>query len=300
VRSGYVGVALDPKLIDCTPASGWTVKAAGLPAGLKYDAKTGVVSGVPTAKAGSYTVTFTVTKGKEKETATITLNVAALPIWAVGTFDGPVDGGGIVQSLTVAANGKVSGKVLAGGQTWTLSAAAFDFYDEDDNAYLATVVGKTGKEVMTNEIMVAADAVPSASGPYQIGVVSGWSASAPAEQPAWLALQNLWKRVDTKAVLPVFKKNIDVSLDNGQKMTFKKDGAVAFAGTVGGAKMSGASQMVWNGGGQGAAILPDGWSVTIYAPPKGAFAGFCETYAVTLTIDAANVVTAVTVTTLDE
>ena len=88
------GVALDPELIDCTPTNGWTVKVAGLPAGLKYDAKTGKIAGVPTAKPGSYTVTFTASKkGEANQVATITLNVEALPAWAVGTFDGTVERG---------------------------------------------------------------------------------------------------------------------------------------------------------------------------------------------------------------
>ena len=38
-----------------------------------------------------------------------------------------------------------------------------------------------------------------------------------------------------------------------------------------------------------------GWRVTLYAPPKGTFTGFRKTLAVTLTVDDANIVTAVTV-----
>ncbi len=265
--TNFAGVAFDPALVDCTPAEGWTVKVAGLPTGLKYDAKTGKIAGVSTAKPGSYTVTFTATKGKEKQEATITLNVAALPDWAVGTFDGAVDGDGIVQALTIAANGKISGKVLEGGNTWTLSAASFDSYDAGSGAYLATVVGKNGKLLATNFV----------------AITEGADGTGVASCGEWTAYQNLWKRTDTKASMPVFKKNIDVETDNGLKLTFKKDGAVAFAGTVDGAKVSGSSQLVWNG---------EGWKVTLYAPPKGTFDGYCETCAVTLTLDDANVVAA--------
>ena len=60
---------------------------SGLPAGLKYNAKTGKITGVAT-KAGVYTVTLTVTDGKEKYVSTITIEVEALPDWVVGTFDG--------------------------------------------------------------------------------------------------------------------------------------------------------------------------------------------------------------------
>ena len=264
--TNFVGVAFDPALVDCTPAGGWTVKVAGLPAGLKYDAKTGKVTGVSTAKVGSYTVTFTATKGKEKQVATITLNVEALPVWAVGTFDGPVNGGGIVQTLTVGANGKISGKVLDGGSTWALSAVSFDSYDAGIDAYLATVIGKNGKLLATNFV----------------AFTEGADGTGVASCDEWTAYQNLWKRTDTKASMPVFKTNIDVALDNSLKLTFKKDGVVAFAGTVDGAKVSGSSQLVWNG---------EVWSVTLYAPPTKTFDGYCETFDVMLTIDETNVVT---------
>ena len=60
---------------------------SGLPAGLKYDATNGKIIGVAT-KPGVYTVTLTVTDGKEKYISTITVEVEALPDWVVGTFEG--------------------------------------------------------------------------------------------------------------------------------------------------------------------------------------------------------------------
>ena len=97
--------------------------------------------------------------------------------------------------------------------------------------------------------------------------------------------------------MPIFKKNLDRTLELGEdgdanntvKLTFKKDGVVSFAGKVGGASVSGSSQLVNDG---------NGWKVTLYAPPKPTakppFEGWCETFAVTLAIDDANVVTDVT------
>ena len=205
------GVTLDTDLIDCTPGDGWTVKVTGLPTGLKFAAKdtkdatlgmipAGTVYGVPTAKAGSYTVTFTASKkGEANQVATITLNIEALPAWAVGTFDGtvltnttstPLPAG--LVTLTVTANGKISGKLLEGGKTWTLSAAAYESEDEQESAFIATVVGKSGKEAITNAVKVAVDEeARSANEPYQRGVVSGWAASEPSVE--WTAWQNLWK-----------------------------------------------------------------------------------------------------------
>ena len=58
--------------------------------------------------------------------------------------------------LTVSKVGKISGKWMSGGTNWTLSAASFDAFDAEREAYYATVIGKSGKLVMTNEIEVTA------------------------------------------------------------------------------------------------------------------------------------------------
>ena len=163
----WCGVAFNSALVNCTPASGWTVKASGLPTGLKWatkavvDSKTGAIValpntiyGVPT-KAGNYTVTFTATSGKEKQVATITLKVSALPTWAVGTFNG-----GKVQedikgqtTLTIASNGKISGKYLTGGLTATLSANSFSSCV--GSLYAATnLTVKVGKSTSTWTLFV--------------------------------------------------------------------------------------------------------------------------------------------------
>ena len=121
--------------------------------------------------------------------------------------------------------------------------------------------------------------------------------------PDWTAWQNLWKRADTKGDMPVFKKNFDRTVELGEKgdvnnmltLTFKKDGAVAFAGKVGGTKVSGSSQLVVN------PARPESapYQVTLYAPPKPTakppVESWCKTFDVTLTFDGqSNVVTDVT------
>ncbi len=323
----WAGVCLEWPLAS-EALSQTTIKVSGLPSGLKFTAKdivdsktkqvtvpANTIYGVPTAasktdKDGNptpSTVKVTVTTaGKSSATYEIALTVDPLPAWAVGNFDGHAGRvtlpNGTV-ALTVAANGKISGKILEGGRTWTLAAESFSRADgslESEVGSLqfhATVIAKAGNLLATNEIAVAA--ARSASGPYQGGVASGWMASAPSEQPTWTAYQNFWKRVDTKAEQPVFKKNIDKVLELGAagdaantiKLTFKKDGVVAFAGKVGGASVSGSSQLV--------RLAGDGspYQVTLYAPPKPTakppFEGFCKTLDVKLTLDEQNIVTAV-------
>ena len=231
----------------------------------------------------------------------------------MGTFDGHAGRvtlpSGTV-SLTIATSGKISGKILEGGRTWALAAASFSRAEhvehvEDGVVFIATVIGKANKETFTNEVTVTAE--------NGVGIATGGSqssAAAAAEEslaPEWTAYQNLWKRADTKAEQPVIKKDIKVDHELGDpgdandtvKVTFKKDGAVAFAGKVGGASVSGSSQLVWvESGHAGRVTLPDGWVVTLYAPPKGTakppFAGWCETLAVDLVLGDQNVVTAVT------
>ena len=224
VRSG---VKFDDGLVDCSPANGWTVKVAGLPLGLKWDAKIGKIVGVPTAKAGSYTVTFTASKkGEPNQIATITLNVEALPTWAVGTFEGSVIVVGAfgdralpcgLVAMTVAANGKISGKVIDAAGTWALSAAAFDSVEGpvsnvEELVFHATVIGKSGKMAITNEVEIAAEEVAARpeSAPYLRGALAARSVIAPNQnlEPGveWCAWQNLWKTEPWKTDAKAFAK----------------------------------------------------------------------------------------------
>jgi len=305
--TNFCGVAMNWRLA-ANGLSATTIKVAGLPSGLKFTAKdimkkgskteveipANTIYGAPTAasktdKNGNVTpskVVFTVTTaGKSTQTFAINLYIAPLPAWAVGTFDGAtyagdsVEASGLVQAFTVAVNGKISGKLLRADGTWTLAADSFASYDAENDAYLATVIGKNGKLLETNEVTVAASGV------------TGTTLSEAAV--TWTAYQNLWKRADTKADMPVIKKDIKVDYElvpgdanNKLTLTFKKDGAVAFAGKVGGASVSGSSQLVNDG---------EGWKVTLYAPAKGAFAGFSTTLAVALTLDTQNIVTGISI-----
>ena len=125
----------------------------------KIDAKT------KSAKPSEVKLTVT-TAGKSSQTYQIDTVVDALPTWAQGTFAGgwePEDAatsGGQV-SLTVDAKGKVSGKALGEGLTYTLSAPYYSAFALDENQasnFLADVTAswsyKDGtKTIKTNEVV---------------------------------------------------------------------------------------------------------------------------------------------------
>lgn len=136
---------------------------SGLPTELKYDAKTGRITGVAT-KVGTYTVKATVKAGRGLYTSTFTVEVKALPAWAVGTFTGsgdcpiPVDpkySDNLYGTVTVGANGRLSGKVLYDMAderlfTATFSAPALTGYDAEEGRYYfdAALTFRNGREVV--------------------------------------------------------------------------------------------------------------------------------------------------------
>ena len=235
-----VGVALDPDAIapEIDTADGWKLAVAGLPAGLKFDAKSGTIGGVAT-KAGTNTVTFTATRGREKEVATITVCVAALPAWACGTYDGAyftIEDGvtnavGSVN-LTVSAAGKVSGKILRGGKSYSFSAAAFDGYDAGSFTANVTVPWSTAdKETFVLSVDVGESGL-------------GFATLEPLGDGAYFAeaVQNAWLRKDLP--VPEFatgNKQPTLQLDD-LVCKFGAKGVVTLSGKIGVVNASGKAQ----------------------------------------------------------
>jgi len=233
------GVSFDPGLVNCKPEDGWTMKVAGLPAGLKYDAKTGKITGVPT-KAGTYTVTFTATKGKDKETATITLTTEALPDWAAGTFTGYVkeNGGSTVfgpATMTVAASGKISGKFTMEGTNWTFSAASYAAVDGE--GFLVDAVAKAGKATMPVEMRLYGSTSPETDGKPLVNASAegGFGGYDDAYIYLW---RNMWKdkatSAEAKAVLAGWEGVYTLSMEDGgyMSLTVGKNGNVKVAGKL--------------------------------------------------------------------
>lgn len=136
---------------------------SGLPAGLKYNAKTGRIVG-PATKVGTYTVKATVKSGRASYVSTFTVEVKPLPAWAVGTFTGSGASevwdydfveDNLYGTVTVGANGRLSGKILFDTDddrllTATFSAPALTGYDAEEGCYYfdAALTFRNGREVV--------------------------------------------------------------------------------------------------------------------------------------------------------
>ena len=151
-----VGITnIDEFLPSLALNSGTTrLAVSGLPSGLKYDAKTGKITGIAT-RPGTYTVTLTVTDGKAKYVSTITIEVEALPEILVGTYTGLIGRDVNVgnddpwmaygmANVTVAANGKITAKMTLPCGTYSFSAAGWDYVE--GGVYSAVLQTKNGDE----------------------------------------------------------------------------------------------------------------------------------------------------------
>ncbi len=141
---------------------------SGLPAGLRYNAKTGRIEGIAT-RAGVYTVQAKVSSGRASYVSTFTVEVKALPAWAVGTFTGSGDcpiptasefSDNLYGTVTVVANGRLSGKVVYDNAderlfTATFSAPALTGYDAGEGCYYFDVemTFRNGRENPENEVL---------------------------------------------------------------------------------------------------------------------------------------------------
>ena len=135
------GIALDV----ATESGVKSVKVEKLPAGMKYDAKTGLITGAPT-KAGDNKVVVTVTaKSGAVAKRTIEVKVAAMPTMAAGTFDGFVRVGEAnfgTLSLVATDAGRLTAKVVTASGKYSFSKTGWD--SVADGVYCATLKTKKG------------------------------------------------------------------------------------------------------------------------------------------------------------
>ena len=299
-----VGVAFEASVPLDYAAYPAKFSAKGLPAGLKIDAASGMISGVPT-KAGDYAVTVTAAggaNGKAKSSMTLPITIKPLPEWAQGTFTGratayvegeddedvPADSG--LATVTVSAAGKVSGKVSLCGTNWTFSATSYDAAsttgaaDEDlDGAeeFVIAAEMKSGKIVKPLRLTVTRAEPPQDDGEVlQNASVWGWTTSG---MESFELCRTMWKDKSTaaasKAVLAAWEGVYTLSLGSAEdygsgylSLTVGKDGNVKATGKLAdGTGVSATSPLMYD--------ADFGYFAYLYAAPS-AYKGGCLALAV--------------------
>lgn len=241
----YAGVAEHdlPAIAVRDPADKLTL--SGLPSGLKFTAKqllnrdgtvlakANTIYGVPT-KAGTYTVTATVQSGRASFVSTFTIVVAPLPEWTVGTFVGsgfhrigdymPFTNN-LHGTITVASNGKVSGKVIFDTGDDRLLTASFSEpsltgYDMERENYYCDVylVFKDGRNIVDAQVRRLYIASESFV-PYGQRIGSAWMGGCIDEETGMEVgddftlnlYQNVWKRKGFESLPKFAAKKTTVS-----------------------------------------------------------------------------------------
>ena len=147
-----VGCALgdDYALVCDSLASPLAYKLNGkLPDGLKFDAKTGILSGAP-KKSGKTTFTIAaIDPAKNSKDITVNFEVGPLPTWLAGEYRGIMRGEEVYSNslgeyvngqheglleLTVKSDGKVSAKVIACPGTGSLSGTLSWYSGDEENS----------------------------------------------------------------------------------------------------------------------------------------------------------------------
>ena len=124
INLGAVVGCMVESWIDCnTVAFPLTYKLIGkLPDGLKFDAKNGLITGVP-KKAGSFDFKVSITDpAKHSKELSVNILVKALPSWLAGDYRGDVDGMALCE-MSVKSDGKVSAKIVSSSGTSSLSGS---------------------------------------------------------------------------------------------------------------------------------------------------------------------------------
>jgi uncharacterized repeat protein (TIGR02543 family) len=159
-----VGILMETPLPAAFAGAKVTVK--GLPPGVSYNATTRMITGVPT-KAGTYNV---VISAPGVTTQTFTIDIGSLPTWAYGSFNGYIDGGEYsgTASITVTAQGKITGKLALWGKTYSFSANSYATGGGPADGFSFTV--NVGNEFLPMTLLVSQSPAPA---PQTLGVASG-------------------------------------------------------------------------------------------------------------------------------
>lgn len=247
-----------PTLVD----SPTTFSVKSLPAGLKFDAKTGIISGAPTrvsavdskTKEPKPALVVVTASNKAKWTGLLQLEIYVnpRPAWASGTFDGVASLGGTngIFTLAVVETGSTSGKYIVGNSTYSFKAPSIAVEFDDGSFGLDAVVSLSRGHSVTNRLVIS----PAVHDAVETGVTEnrlvGYVQTEESNDGFSVTngYQNLWLRKDAADFrLPVFASSAQSSLAvvRGElRLRFGSKGRVTVAGKIDGKSVSGTFQLL--------------------------------------------------------
>ena len=173
--------------------------AQKLPPGLRIDAKTGEVQGVP-IRAGDFVATVKATSRanvSRNARVAVRISVAPLPSWATGTFGGALEGrddaGDLrgTATLTASARGRLSGSFVELGTNYAFHVNGYDVSSRFTDRVTNLVVAATARRNGVTRMVRAAGGPPAGAEPSQFAGNVGdgaaiWFARSPWKDAAYV------------------------------------------------------------------------------------------------------------------
>ena len=181
--SATVGVKFEYSLYIMA-GSATKVTVGGLPAGLKYNATSSKIEGVP-LQAGEFTVRV---YSAGNLLGAVLMEVTALPVWAQGDFNGFYANGGRA-SMLIGSKGRVIGSVITGGVTYWFAANSYEAGGDEILGFSITTVAKAGSVSWPLTLKVTKAVAP---GLPSLGYAYGKIENGAAKIRMW---RDVWKEL---------------------------------------------------------------------------------------------------------
>ena len=197
--------------LDITSESLPTVTVTGLPAGLKYNAASKSILGTPTIPVTNKLVTIHArnTAGKVAVPVAFTLTVEPLPAWAWGSYNGwcLIAGNPDIGSavMTVSRQGKISGKLSAGGVHYSFRASSYAAGSNAADGFSFAGNAVAGRATLPLTIVV--EPAGGISSPAGLGVANNRAVGVDA-----VMYRNVWSDADMRASATNFNGYYTVTL----------------------------------------------------------------------------------------
>ena len=265
-----------------------TVKIKGLPRGLKYQKKTGLITGMP-KKVGNFDITI-IAKDKLKHLSQkkFTLEIQALPQWAKGEFDGYVLSAGrysLIEMKVNSSSGKINWSYKENGKRKRFSSDGFiDCVCQDGQVY---------KFYISKDFILSYDEIEDFTGScVKIGKAF--------RVDDCRLIQDTWGRKDlaTYRFKKAYKTRLDCSafseslfLDDYLDVKLSSKGNIRLSGRISKIKVSSNSKLLRVGTHNGNEIVE---AYVVFAPKyKSGWLGCAFKFYFKLAVDITNIVNAV-------